>query len=287
MKMLQKFEHEGLPVEIINLDGRSLFNASQIGDGLYISPSGIRTALSEMEERVDYVLVTNSMIENCPDVRNADIRKLNNRGENFLTESGVYELIIQSRKPEAKSFRRWITREVIPSIRKTGTYGIPQPQKQLPNTYIEALKQLVSSEEAKIEAEKKLALAAPKARDFDVTMAAFEAIGMDVAANVINHPHLRRNNLFRFLRNEKILKEGTHPTVKNTPYAQYAHHFKVILKRCGSGSHDETRSVTLVKASGISFIIGRIERVYGKWLEQPSKEEVYCQVESHLSGRNT
>jgi anti-repressor protein len=153
--------------------------------------------------------------------------------------------------------------------------------KRLPTSYPEALRELAASEEAKLLVEKKLEIAAPKARDFDVTMAAFGAIGMDVAAAIINHPNLGRTNLFRFLRNEKVLKSGTHPTVRNTPYASYSHHFKVVLKRCGSASHDETRSVTLVKASGISFIIGRIERAYGRWVGSPSKENVRRQVEAY------
>lgn len=43
-----------------------------------------------------------------------------------INESGLYNVIIRSDKPNAKAFRKWITSEVIPSIRKTGGYGIPQ-----------------------------------------------------------------------------------------------------------------------------------------------------------------
>ena len=42
---------------------------------------------------------------------------------NIINEPGLYSIILRSRKPEAKAFRRWITHEVIPSIRKTGSYG--------------------------------------------------------------------------------------------------------------------------------------------------------------------
>lgn len=42
-----------------------------------------------------------------------------------VNEPGLYALIMTSRKPEAKDFRRWITHDVIPSIRKTGSYGAP------------------------------------------------------------------------------------------------------------------------------------------------------------------
>ncbi|KAF0198854.1 MAG: prophage [Bacteroidetes bacterium] len=49
------------------------------------------------------------------------------RRVNLVTESGLYNLIFQSRKPEAKAFRKWVTGEVLPSIRKTGRYEAPAP----------------------------------------------------------------------------------------------------------------------------------------------------------------
>jgi len=42
----------------------------------------------------------------------------------IISESGLYSVIMQSRKPEAKAFRRWVTHEVLPSIRKTGAYAV-------------------------------------------------------------------------------------------------------------------------------------------------------------------
>lgn len=52
----------------------------------------------------------------------------------IVNESGLYSLILRSRKPEAKEFKRWVTREVLPSIRRTGQYSTA------PRTYIEALR---------------------------------------------------------------------------------------------------------------------------------------------------
>jgi prophage antirepressor-like protein len=49
------------------------------------------------------------------------------RSWNIISESGLYSLIFTSRKPEAKSFRKWVTSEVLPSIRKTGKYEVNQP----------------------------------------------------------------------------------------------------------------------------------------------------------------
>ncbi|MDX8383862.1 MAG: BRO family protein [Ghiorsea sp.] len=45
---------------------------------------------------------------------------------NVINESGMYHALIKSRKPEAKPFRKWVTGEVLPSIRKTGSYTLPQ-----------------------------------------------------------------------------------------------------------------------------------------------------------------
>ena len=64
------------------------------------------------------------------DMHNLHIRKLNNAGENFLTESGVYKLVFKSHKPNAEAFTNWIVDEVLPTIRKTGGYvnndeGVP------------------------------------------------------------------------------------------------------------------------------------------------------------------
>lgn len=47
-----------------------------------------------------------------------------------VTESGLYTLIMRSRKPEAKRFKRWVTHEVLPSIRKTGAYMVPSVAAQ-------------------------------------------------------------------------------------------------------------------------------------------------------------
>ena len=63
--------------------------------------------------------------------------KINNNGMKFINESGLYDLILESKKPEAKVFRRWVTGEVLPSIRKTGSYNVQQQQQQTPSYVIE------------------------------------------------------------------------------------------------------------------------------------------------------
>ncbi len=65
---------------------------------------------------------------------------------NFINESGLYTLILRSNKLEAKLFKKWVTSEVIPEIRKTGTYSL---EYRTPKNYIEALEFLVEAEKEK------------------------------------------------------------------------------------------------------------------------------------------
>lgn len=106
---------EGHNVEVFELNGQVLFNPYHVGACLELGNSAVRMAVAKMNEK-QVVKLTNSK------VNKVDFRKLHNTGENFLTESGVYKLIFNSRKPEAERFSDWVTDEVLPMIRKTGGY---------------------------------------------------------------------------------------------------------------------------------------------------------------------
>lgn len=71
-----------------------------------------------------------------------------NQEVNIINESGLYSVILRSNKAEAKNFKRWVTHEVIPSIRKTGGYSLPQ--RMSPNEIIAQIAQ------ANVEFEKRL-----------------------------------------------------------------------------------------------------------------------------------
>lgn len=105
---------EGHEVEVIELNGQVLFNPRHVAEVLEISDINSSTRNFNSNQ---IVKVKNS------DVHNLHIRKLNNAGENFLTESGVYKLVFKSRKPNAEEFTDWIADEVLPQIRKTGEYS--------------------------------------------------------------------------------------------------------------------------------------------------------------------
>ena len=108
---------EGNEVEVFEFKGQILFNANHIAEVLEIK--NVRDNIRNMNNK-QVVRLNNST------VGNTDIRKLHNNGENFLTESGVYKLVFKSRKPEAEKFTDWIADEVLPSIRKTGSYETPK-----------------------------------------------------------------------------------------------------------------------------------------------------------------
>lgn len=74
-----------------------------------------------------------------------------NREMKVINESGLYSLILSSKLPSAKKFKRWVTSEVLPAIRKTGAYQAkPKDNYQIPATYGEAL-QLAATLQTKIE----------------------------------------------------------------------------------------------------------------------------------------
>lgn len=107
---------------------------------------------SECEILFNQNIIDSETLENTDDLKGTisvpleNATNISNRGMKFINESGLYTLIARSNKPEARKFQRWVTSEVLPSIRKTGSYNV---QKQVPQTYLEALKALVVAEEEK------------------------------------------------------------------------------------------------------------------------------------------
>lgn len=120
--MQQLMIFEGNKVEVFELNGQALFNPYHVGECLELGDSAVKMAVAKMNKK-QAVKVKNS------DVKDIDFRKLNNAGENFLTESGVYKLVFKSRKPNAEAFTDWIVDEVLPALRRTGSYEMPKKEK--------------------------------------------------------------------------------------------------------------------------------------------------------------
>ena len=107
------FNFESHTIRAINRDGDIWFVAADVGAVLALG--NVRSSLALLDDDESAV---HSM-----DIRseNGVVQK---REVNIINESGLYALILRSRKPEAKRFRKWVTSEVLPSIRKTGSYSL-------------------------------------------------------------------------------------------------------------------------------------------------------------------
>lgn len=147
---------------------------------------------------------------------------LGQRGGWLINESGLYSLILSSKLPTAKDFKRWITKEVIPSIRKTGGYQMPTtPELRIAAALIDAQRilaeyeeknQVLAMENSALSVDK--AIMQPKADYFD------ELVERNLLTNfreTANQLHVGQNELISFLLSHKYLyrdKKG-----KLMPYA--------------------------------------------------------------------
>lgn len=129
---------EGHEVEVFDLNGEILFNPYHVGECLEMASGTVKDHMSKMN-RKQVVKVKNS------DVGLTNFRKLNNAGENFLTESGVYKLVFKSRKPNAEAFTDWVTDEVLPALRKTGSYEMPKQKPEKKKKNLSAANMLVKT----------------------------------------------------------------------------------------------------------------------------------------------
>ena len=126
MQELMQFEDNN--VEIIqDENGNLLFEVYSTGMALgHVKRNAVGTCYPR-KERID---------EN---LKNAEITPCVHNGHKYIDESQLYDFMLEARTDKCRKFRKWVTNEVLPSIRKTGTYSVANtPQThQLPYTYIE------------------------------------------------------------------------------------------------------------------------------------------------------
>lgn len=177
-------------------------------------------------------------------LNNESLSSLGQRGGWLINESGLYSLVLSSKLPTAKQFKRWITKEVIPSIRKTGGYFAT------PKTYVEALRALADAEEEK----ERLALEneemKPKAEFYDDVTGSSDTIEIGEVAKVLNCG-IGRNKLFDFLRKEKVLMKN------NIPKQHFVDEgcFRVIETKYTKPNGDVSINLkTVVYQKGVDYI---------------------------------
>lgn len=129
MNELQLFNFEGNKLRSILVDEVPYFVAKDATKVL-----GYKNTTQALNDRVDgedkiSKLVNESQISENDNFVNGSQRMVN---VDLINESGLYSLILSSKMPSAKKFKHWVTSEVLPAIRKNGSYQIPQtPEEQL------------------------------------------------------------------------------------------------------------------------------------------------------------
>lgn len=109
-----------------------IFNNADFGDIRTVEQAGgIWFVGKDVAEALGYSNPSNAVISHVDDedkLRTQIKYAGQNREVSIINESGLYSLVLSSKLPKAKAFKRWITSEVIPSIRKTGSYNKPSKQ---------------------------------------------------------------------------------------------------------------------------------------------------------------
>lgn len=229
---LTSFSHETFgSIRTVTKDGEPWFVAADVCKSLDIGNS--RQALTRLDEDEKGVILTDTL-----------------GGEqqmSIINEPGLYSLVLGSRKPEAKAFKRWITHEVIPQIRKTGAYLSPVIDSDMLFKMAEAM---AAKEKQIKELEQQKALMSPKADFYDAVVESPDAVDMAVAAKTLNMG-IGRNTMFKILRDEGILQHN------NIPYQEYVDrgYFRCIESKFSMPDGSTHVNIkTVVHQKGLDFI---------------------------------
>lgn len=134
-----------------------------------------------------------------------------------ITEPGLYDAVLGSKVPGAREFKRWVIAEVLPTIRKTGTYStVTHPA--LPQDYASALRALASEVEERQRAEERAKQLEAPARSWDELASAKGDYSLRDAAQVLSRDHgitIGQNRLMDKIREWGLVDD------RDRPYQQY------------------------------------------------------------------
>lgn len=175
----------------------------------------------------------------------------------IVNEPGLYNVILRSDKPEAKGFKAWVTHEVLPSIRKTGSYGAPFV---IPKTLPEALRLAADLEEKRALLEAKVAEDAPKVESFEALMRSEKTMSItDAAKHFGLHPKVE---VFPYLRARGYLTREDLPTQAAID-AGY-----LSLKVTHSSVSDEVYQQAVVEAWQLETWRAHVVHQVKRWLKE-------------------
>ena len=200
MNELTVFNNEEFgEIRTITIDGEPWFVAADVCRALDLSNPTIATSRLDEDERAKF--------------------NLGRQGDGtIINEAGLYSLVLGSRKPEAKAFKRWITHDIIPTIRKTGGYVNDTAQfidsyfGQLDSAQKHALT-MIFNESKRMTAQ--LKEQAPKVDFYDTFVSSDKCTGLRVTAKELGVPE---REFVKFLIDEKYLYRT--PSKQLLPYAK-------------------------------------------------------------------
>ena len=152
--------------------------------------------------------------------QNGTLENMPNRGLQIINESGLYSLILSSKLPTAKRFKRWVTSEVLPAIRKHGAYLTEEKVEEIltnPDTIIKLATQLKEEREARKQAEQMIEAQKPKVIFAEAVSTSKDGILVGMLAKLLhqNGVKIGQNRLFQWLRDKGyLMKRGVD---KNMP----------------------------------------------------------------------
>jgi len=191
------FHYQNQPFRTVQIDGEPWFVAADVCDTLGLTQ--VSRAMNRLDE--DEVRLLKVTHPQNPE---------KSMSMNAVNEPGLYRLILCSTKPEAKFFRRWITHEVLPALRRTGGYQqgeeLPvQAGKLLRFSRRDLLKLAVDAENECDQLRGVVSDLLPKAEFYDRVADTDASFSLGETAKMLEIPCFGRNNLIRFLRSQGVL----------------------------------------------------------------------------------
>lgn len=178
-----------------------------------------------------------------------------NQEMSIVNEPGLYTLVLGSRKPQAKAFKRWITHEVIPQIRKTGGYIPVESKDDEVTTLSKALEIAARTLELKdsllLEKEKLIKVLLPVEEKYNRMMNSEKLVSLNTVAKLVG---TGRSTLMKEMREDKILmKRNTDGA--SVPTQAYINRGYMTTKMCwcADGTY---RPVCKVTRQGLDFLCG-------------------------------
>ena len=247
MNELQVFNNEAFgTVRVIEKDGEPWFVGKDDTEIL-----GYQNASKALADHVD----------DEDKLNNESLLSIGQRGGWLINESGLYSLVLQSKLPKAKAFKRWVTSEVLPTIRKHGAYMTPETIEKVllnPDTIIKICTQLKEEQEKRREAEAKLEEAKPAQVFAAAVSASPKSILVRGLASFLkqNGIDIGQNRLFKWLReNGFLVKNGSDknmPTQKALDLGLFEIKEGTYIN--GSGENILTRTVKITGKGQIYFV---------------------------------